>query len=320
MARRSDRLEAHLEALAAAHPDTPEGQATIAEALRSASCHRVARAARIVSDEGLSALVPELLEAFPRFFSEPVRRDPGCGAKAAIVEALLQCGHPHPEPFLRGVAHRQLEPSWGPPVDTATHLRGRAAMGLVAIGWPDAPVVLAGLLHDPQVPCRIAGVRGLIAHGDPVLGRALIHLRLGLGEPEGEVISECMDALIALDADAAVPWLVQQLQGEDPTMAECAVLSLGASRRPEALQPLCDFVASCPLAEERRIGLVAIGLLRSEGSIDWLLGWLERSDPADAASALEGLAVHAHDPAVAARVRGAAEAGGHADLLTGAWA
>lgn len=319
MARRSDRLQAQLEALAAADPATEAGQAELAEALASASCHRVARAARIVGEASLDALLPALIDALPRLYRDAVRRDPGCGVKAEIVEALVQCRYPHPEPFLQGICWRQLEPSWGPPVDTATSLRARSAMGLVSISWPRTPVHLADLLHDPEVPCRAAAARGLAAWGDPVLAAALVHLRLGCGEREGEVISECLDALLELDAEAHLPWILGHLEGEDALLAECAALSLGASRRDEALQPLRRFVASRALASERRVGIVAVGLLRSSASIELLLGWLEQGGPSDAEAALEGLRIHAHDPQVAARVRSCAERGGHAELLGPEW-
>ncbi|HSB61007.1 MAG TPA: hypothetical protein VLI67_04770, partial [Vicinamibacteria bacterium] len=52
-----------------------------------------ARAAAIAGDFALTALVPDLASAIARFFEEPVKTDPGCKAKTAIVEALRRLDH-----------------------------------------------------------------------------------------------------------------------------------------------------------------------------------------------------------------------------------
>ncbi|MBX2799319.1 MAG: hypothetical protein KTR31_16710 [Myxococcales bacterium] len=320
MARRGeDQLQAKLRRLAAADPQTEEGKAVVVEALSSSTNHVVGKAAGLVAEHGLDGCWDALLKAFDRFMEQPIKRDPGCVAKLAVVEALIETRYPHPDVFLRGVHHRQMEPAWGGSVDSAPGLRSHSAMGLVAIGWSDAPVAIADLLHDPEVPCRVGAARALAAWGDPVLASALVHLRLGVGEEEPDVVSECFDALLALEAATALPWVVARLFDDDDLYAECAAISLGSSRHDDALGPLQAWVEQRPQPQLRRIGLVAIGLLRSEASIEVLLRWLAEGGEREAEAALEGLGVHAHDPRLAERVRDVAHDAGKGTLLGPTW-
>ena len=82
-----------------------------------------ARAAAIAGDFALTALVPDLVSAIARFFDEPVKTDPGCKAKTAIVEALRRLDHDDLALYRRGAGHVQMEPVWGGRVDGAVELR-----------------------------------------------------------------------------------------------------------------------------------------------------------------------------------------------------
>src|SRR5689334_10731698 len=121
---------------AARTPTDPVALERIRAGLAHRNNHVVGRAARAVGDAGLAALAPELIGAFPRFLTDPVRRDPGCVAKTEIVRALLALELPAPDVTLAGVAHVQREPAFGPPIDTAPELRGLSAMALVVTGHP----------------------------------------------------------------------------------------------------------------------------------------------------------------------------------------
>src|SRR5512133_2710767 len=112
----------------------PAGPAA-AEALRRALANRnnyvAAKAAAAARELGLKSLVPELLAALERFFSNPVKSDPQCWAKSAIVAALVELGCRDSSVFLRGLRHFQMEPVWGGVADTAGALRGKCAAALV---------------------------------------------------------------------------------------------------------------------------------------------------------------------------------------------
>jgi len=93
-----DPVAAALHALAeiASRPHDVATLALVRDLLAHRSNHVVGRAARAAREAELTALAPDLITAFPRFLEDPVRRDPGCVAKAEIVHALLSFGHAPP--------------------------------------------------------------------------------------------------------------------------------------------------------------------------------------------------------------------------------
>src|ERR1035437_10864923 len=105
------------------------------EPLRKALAHRnnfiVAKAADLVRDFRTAELMPELLNAFDRFFENPVKTDPQCWAKNALSRALAALEHQEADIFLRGMRHIQMEPVWGGRSDTAGTLRATCALALV---------------------------------------------------------------------------------------------------------------------------------------------------------------------------------------------
>ena len=86
-----DPVQAALQALAEV-ANRPHDVATlplVRASLGHRSNHVVGRAARVAREADLAALATDLVAAFPRFLEDPIRRDPGCVAKAEIVHALL---------------------------------------------------------------------------------------------------------------------------------------------------------------------------------------------------------------------------------------
>src|SRR6266568_5965124 len=79
----------------------------------------------------MSDLTCELLQAFGRFFENPVKTDPQCWAKNALSRALAALEYQESEIFLRGIRHIQMEPVWGGRSDTAGTLRATCALALV---------------------------------------------------------------------------------------------------------------------------------------------------------------------------------------------
>src|SRR5204862_7732974 len=110
------------------------GRARLNEAVRVARAdkhYRVAAKGAVRAEErSLSERIPDLIEAYARFLTDPVKRDPNCMAKQAIARALvaLEC---RDIPFyLEGIRYVQLEPVWGGSADTAVDVRCSCAMGL----------------------------------------------------------------------------------------------------------------------------------------------------------------------------------------------
>lgn len=306
---RRDALAAELERLRAlGGAGEAELRAAVVAALRDRRCHVVALAARLAADRELRHLDEDLDAAFTRFLTDPVKRDPGCAAKSAIATAWRATSCGSIELQRRGARYRQLEPSWGPPVDTAGGLRSTCAFTLVERSDPDVLQVLADLLADTEAPCRAAAARAIAAHGHRTAGPALLRFKLRVGDPEPEVLGDCMDALMDLVPRDGGPLLEELLFGDDPVRSECAALSLGASRQPEALGVLQAWFARSVDARSRRVALVAVGLHRTDASVQWLLEITAREHPDDALGALEALEIHRHDPEISGRVRAAAAA------------
>jgi HEAT repeat protein len=269
-------------------PQAEESRQELRRVLRGEGCHAVARAAVIVGELGIDALVPDLVAAFPRFFEGLPRTDPGCAAKAAIVEALRRLEHDDPALYRRGAAHVQREPVYGGHVDTAVDLRGASALALAETAHADVLVDLANLLADPEPPVRISAARAVAVHGRGA-GLPILHLRALAGDPEPRVVSECLLALLRLDARGEMPFVASFLEKGDEA-AEAATVALGESRLAEALPVLRAWLEPARRRGLGRTALFAIAALRRDEAVELLLS-LSRDEEAPAArDALAALA------------------------------
>ena len=288
-----------------ADPGSEASQAELRRIVSRESSLAVAKAAAIVGDFTLGALVGDLKAAFDRFFAEPARSDPGCAAKRAIVEALRRLDHDDPELYRRGSRHVQMEPVWGGQIDTAVDLRGSSAMALAEHGGSDVLTDLADLLADPEPPVRISAAHAVSVHGRGG-GIPLLHLKALAGDPEPRVITECLLALLRLDPGGSLPFVASFLE-KPAGPAEAAAAALGESRLREAFPVLREWLDRCAVRGLRRVALRAIASLRRDEAIELLLS-LVADQPAPAArDALEAVASLGRDDSLRERVRAAAE-------------
>ena len=286
-------------------PETEESRQELRCVLSSEGPHAVARAAAIVGELGIEALVPDLVAAFPRFFDGLPRADPGCSAKTAIVEALRRLGHDDRALYRRGARHVQREPVFGGRVDTAVDLRGASALALAETASADVLVDLANLLADPEPPVRISAARAVAAHGRGT-GIPLLHLKALAGDPEPRVVSECLLALLRLDARGEMPFVASLLEKGDEA-AEAAAVALGESRLAEALPVLRDWLEPAGRRGLGRVALFAIATLRRDESVDLLLSLAREEEPPTAREALAALASITSDAALYERARAAVD-------------
>jgi len=302
-------VSAALRALAAAatRPHEIATLALVRDSLGHRSNHVVGRAARAAREADLTALAPDLIAAFPRFLEDPVRRDPGCVAKTEIVRALLAFGHAASDVFLRGAAHVQREPAFGPPIDTAPELRATSAMALVVTGHPAALTVCVGLLVDPEPVARAGGIRGLTASGRPDVALVLRLLALR-GDDDPGVLAEAFAGLLALSADDPVAFVVERLVSEDRDVARAAALALGEARRPEAVVALRARLPGEDRPDVRHTIILALATSRDDAAFDALLDLVTRGSAPDSKAAVEALRLYAHDEALQRRVHAALDA------------
>src|SRR5579872_2500936 len=131
--------------------------AQLRTALSDRNNYVVARAATICAELKCEDLIPDLIAAFDRLLLKPEKQDPRCLAKNEIVTALRALGSRDPQPYLRGIVHVQLEPTWGGRADSAATLRGTCALGLSESVLDDMEILtyLADALADPEKVVRI---------------------------------------------------------------------------------------------------------------------------------------------------------------------
>jgi len=289
-ARRS--FEDHLAALDALRQQAPESAVA---ALRQALAHRnnyvVAKAADLVRELALAELIPEVLAAFDRFFSEPVKTDPQCWAKNALSRALAAFEHQDAAVFVRGMRHIQLEPVWGGRADTAGTLRSTCALALVQCRSLSDTNLLQHLLElfgDKDKSVRVEAVRAVEQTASPAAA-LLLRLRAVLAVDEPEVLGACYGGILRIEGKGAIPWIARFLAAGDDLAAEAA-LAIASDRSPESFRALHQrFVDDAPSDPWfRSVLLSAIALTRQAEAIDFLFD-LVRQDTLHSEAAIEAL-------------------------------
>ena len=289
-------------------PETPELHNELAKHLTDKSAHVVARAASVIEARRIEALGEDVEAQFVRFMVDPNKLDKGCIAKTAIAACLASLELGSAELFLKGLRHIQLEPSFGGPVDTAVELRSQSAFGLPSTGYPDTVLELTTALADEAYPVRQAAVRALSSLGgievEPLLRLKALH-----GDPEPQVLSETLEALLVLSPERSLVFVEPYLDASDDAIAEAAMLALGASRCEGAFELLTSRVdRSFSRSSLTRTLLLAIAMLRRDAAIAFLLNLVIEGPRRRAEDALRALAIHRFDGALLERVASAVEA------------
>jgi HEAT repeat protein len=222
-------------------PVSPASVGELRKFLADASNLVAAEAAGIVGKANLADLAPELVAAFDHFMTDPETRDKQCRAKLAVVESLNKIEYDRAEIFLNAIHHVQFEPIWGGTQDTAAHLRGEAAFGLVRIGHRDALSLIVDLLVDPEKVARLAAIQALESIGS-LAAIPLLRLKTRVGDKEPEVTCECLTALLRREPEA-VDLVAEFLRDPDDAIREGAALALGEARPPGAFEILRECAA-----------------------------------------------------------------------------
>jgi hypothetical protein len=271
----------------------------------------VAAAARIAAENRLQELERDLEEAFLRFLDDPAKTDPGCRAKLATAEALRSLDVRAPDVYLRGVAFRQLEPTYGPPLDTAAPVRVCCAAALLETRHPLALLEVAPLLADPEANTR-AGVATVLGQVGGETCEALLRLKARIGDAEPEVVGACLQGLLAASFERALPFVLSALSGGDEAVRRLALLALGESRDERALPPLREAVEHDPEQEVRCTALLALAISRLPAAHEYLLQAVEGGSERLAIDAVGAIASARLDAALADRLDAIARARGGA--------
>lgn len=302
---------------------TPD--ASQAEQLRKALTHRnnfiVAKAAKLVAEYELFALLPDVLTAYDRFFADAAKTDPKCWAKNALVKALVKLEHREKDAYLRGLRHQQLEPVMGGKSDSAGALRGACAHALVNCpGITDAG--LLAILLDPFVDTdktvRMEAARAIGQVGG-TSAALLLRLRILLGpmppeKADPEVMGACFSSLLGIEGAPAVPLIAKYMEEGDDFSGEAA-FALAETRLPEALTALLARLRVGADEWFHSLLLSAVALTRLPEAADYLLTIIAE-DRRDAPRAIEAIARGAPQPELFDRLRKAVEETGSARLAT----
>jgi hypothetical protein len=291
--RKFDEQIAALEALRELPQEGPSDDRR-AEPLRKALGGKnnfvAAKAADLIREFRLTALIPDLLAAFDCYFENAEKSDPQCWAKNAISHALAAFEHQDAEVFLRGMRHIQMEPVWGGQSDTAGTLRATCALALVqcrGVSETDLLRHLVDLLADSDKAVRAEVVRAIEQVGSNAAS-LLLRVRATLGKDEPEVLGACYGGVLRIEGKSAIPWVSRFLKSHDDAAAEAA-LAIAGTRSLEGFEALKDSLKN-PLSDPwfRSVVLSAIALTRQPEAGVFLLE-LVGKDSRDAEGAIEAV-------------------------------
>jgi len=303
-----DRLE-QLRQLREGEPGA-DIDATLRKALNDRSNLIVAEAAKTVTHLHRAALVEDLLSAFERLFDNPVKTDPKCWGKTAIVKALTSLDYGESRPFLRGSRHVQMEPVWGGQEDAAIHLRANAVLALVACTDLTRPEILRHLvdaLADDSDTVRVEAVRAL----EQMNGEEsclVLRVKAHAGDRRSVVLGQVFDSILQLEGDRAVSFVAGFIKSSNDEVRDEAALSLGGSRLATAVGVLIEVWDKSPRSEFGSVLLRAISSSRDETALAFLLNLVKEGSSRDSASALDALHLHSDSPEIRDRVERAKQA------------
>lgn len=291
------------------------GNAAAIEGLRKALSNRgnylVAKAATIAGAENAHALIPDLVAAFDRFFVDPVKSDPKCWAKNAIVKTLADLGHDDASLYLRGLHHVQMEPVWGGQEDSAGTLRGECALALVqcrSIGDLDLLSHLIELLFDRNKTVRMEAARAIGRVNRPEAA-LILRVRALAGDEAPEVLGSCFSALLSIEGSAAIEFVTRFLDRGTDIGGEAA-LALGMLRDPQALSVLTGRWRREKDTVLATIILTAIALMRLPEATGFLIQLCATGSPGAATSALKALASAPVSPELRSQIENAVRSNG----------
>jgi HEAT repeat protein len=284
-----------------ADPRSIASVAELSKALQSKANILVSRAADVIHDAKLDQFVDQLVAAFDRLMVDPTSTDKGCGAKTSIAKALYELEARTQTVFLTGIHHRQIEGVWGGSTDTAAELRGICALGLVRCNYRDVMIDLGDLLMDPEPACRMMAARA-IAYSENDAGLPLLRMKVLAGDQNPDVIGECFTAMLRLSPRKSVDFVSEYVDSDDDDLKQLAILSLGESRQPAALNALTEHFHRAITGDAREPLILAIALTRLPASIDFLLKVIAEEHKQLGLASIDALKMYRNDATIRARI------------------
>lgn len=293
--------------------DSSETRKQLKKHLASKTNLIVAKAAQIVAQIEDHDFAADLVAAFHRFMSEPVKTDKGCVAKIAVVKALLAADWDDEELYRAGIRHVQPEPTWGGRADTAAALRALCGLGLVQTGSSDVLNELAVLLADDEADARIGAASALGHCG--TMAAPLLRFKVLSGDSEPAVLAECLTALMALSPSGSFEFIAQFIHPEFPSLYEHAALALVESRLPGVSELLIEKWTGTFDREFKQTLLLPIALTRTQEARDFLISVLETGELGISTAAIDAIGIYRDDPVMLQRAESAIDGPNRTRLL-----
>lgn len=277
----------------------------------------VEMAARAVVDLEPGDCREALVAAFNRFLVNPLETDKNCRAKLPLVEALNRQKFDESDFYVAGMQYRQMEPAYGAPdgyEDTAAHVRGACAYGLIEVPFAsqnEMLFALVDLLHDKSPIAREHAARAIGATG-LTAAAPILRMKVLAGDTRSEVIGACLGGLLSYRDARSLEFVCGFLKSDNLDLAIEAGLVLGESRQEGAIEHL--IAASKELVGDVRHSLLmSIGISRLPAAVDYLIGLIEENDP-DGGVAIQALAPARFDQSVCDRLLETVNATGSREL------
>jgi HEAT repeat protein len=300
------KLEEQLEQIRELRKAIPDSRtvAILRKSLTDRANLIVAEAARAAGEIHAAELIPDLLAAYSRLFDDPVKTDPKCWGKTAIIKALTTVDYNESPPYIRGSTHVQMEPVWGKVEDAAGPLRANCILALPQCSDLRRFEIFRRLvdsLMDPLDPVRLEAVRAIEQmNGDEA--PLLLRLKARTGDLRPAVTGCAFDAILHLESERGLDFVAEFLKSADPEVRDEAALAMGVWRHAKAIEILIAEWKGTMDREFRTVLLRAISSSREESALEFLFSLVKEGPEWQAAAALEALELHAGSPEIQARV------------------
>jgi HEAT repeat protein len=292
------------------HVRTKQAAAPVRALLRDSDAEVRARACEAIARIGDVASVPQLFDALG---------DPSARVAHAAVSAIMTLGSSDTE-RLALAAVRSARSS----------VRRHAIRLLGAYGFHSAFQLLCDAIHDADRRVAELAITGLGSIEDPRVDDELARhlqstddalrsavmraaaqrrsveavglLTKGIGDASSWVryyAAQGLGKVGAHDAPQASRLLIDRLRDPAPQVRIAAIEALSRLRSPDAWDAVCRAAASAD-PDERRAGLVGVGMQAREGAVDILVEATQSPDTATRLVAVSGLARLDHPRALAA--------------------
>ncbi len=249
-------------------------------------------------------LIPDLLAAYSRLFDDPVKTDPKCWGKTAIIKALTTMDYSESPPYILGSTHVQMEPVWGKVEDAAGPLRANCILALPQCADLRRFEIFRRLvdsLMDPLDPVRLEAVRAIEQmNGDEA--PLLLRPEGTRWRPPARVTGCAFDAILHLESQKGLDFVAEFLKSTDPEVRDEAALAMGMWRHASAIEILIAAWKATIDRDFRTVLLRAISSSREESALEFLISLVREGAGWQAAAALDALELHAGSPEIQARI------------------